>query len=334
MKRNELEDKKRSLEFYHNYTDISKITLLRKLSIEIENLNVINNIKSANNHLLNKISNRWLKKYNDYYEAKNNLPGFFILVDPSKLDDYSKVALAKLTEQIERDIKKTDYVVTVGLQTAALAEKYSLQVVENLEYSEFENIAKFAEKISSLVELGLNNNIFGRVKMIFTKNDIITTGLVEKTLFPLDKKDLEIKRERVDEDGAVILETSPEMEWANQYIKIIESIDLKKTTWQPDIANFYNLFARAIIKSLIFEVKIEERIADLRVELQILDQKKKDLEEKLTEVQLQVNRIRKEETTLQSMILHTAFKTRKKRKGADVDYKKYKTFVAEKVKKG
>ncbi|OYD26985.1 hypothetical protein EI74_0367 [Mycoplasma testudineum] len=345
MKKSELKERKHSLEFFYGHIEISKLSLLQKLNQENSNKRALMKIKSTNEKLIKTVGKKWLNRYIDYYVADKKLPKFYILVEPSSGDKIAEIGMKRLEEFVKNEIVSDSFVVTVGQRTSEMVSKYNLRVVENFETNDLDkDTSKFSEKISSLIEVGINNNVFGYVEIIVAEINSRTKELVRQKLFPfgeagdLDKatKDL---NQKVDQDGInvepEIENESLEIKKAREYIEIMEAIDLTKNKWSPDIANFYALFAKSMMKSSIYELQIIRRIESLTLELALLNDKQNKIEEQLSDVTKAFNRIRKEETTLQGLILHAAFENRKKKKADDESiYNKYRSFARDLAKGG
>jgi hypothetical protein len=72
----------------------------------------------------------------------------------------------------------------------------------------------------------------------------------------------------------------------------------------------YEQLTKTIIKQNIYETKILSNIEQYNLELQLLEEKKNKLTEQQFELRMLYNRTRKEESTMQSLLLYAAFKLR------------------------
>ncbi|VEU67992.1 MMOB1630 family gliding motility ATPase complex subunit [Mycoplasmopsis pulmonis] len=336
MKRKEIEERKNNFEFFSNYIDISKISLLYNLNKEIQDLNTIKSLRKSHSVLLSKINEKWLKKYNNYYlNVNKKLPSLYILVDAKQDDEYAEIALNKLKEIMVERITLNDYVITIGWKTHKLAESIGFQIIDKLDFSAFEKIDLLSERLSSILEIGLQNYVFSKSVLLIAENDIETKGIIEKIIIPFDKSSLEQKMEILDDDGIPIKDDEFEEDenWISHYEDIINAIDLRKNKWKPDVVGFYNKMSKALIKSEFYEIKIKRNIQTLKLQLAILEDKKRNVNEQLEDLQKKWNKVRKEETTNKSLILFAAFKAKKKQlELSDLEEKKAEK-LADKIRK-
>lgn len=316
MKRKDVEEQKQNLDFYHNYIDISKIRLLQQLNEEIASLNMLKIQKGESHFLLNKIVKKWFPyNSNIYHEVQHekDRKELYVLIDPKKLDSFSEALLRKIKQTMKEKIRPDkDFVITIGSNVSKIAEQLKLNVIDKYDVDLFEEVEDFANKIGAIVDIGLNNRIFNYVSLLIAQSDTRSSGgLVQERVVPFNTKNIKVWNEaNVDENGMPIVSKENEVE-INSFSRAIKEIDLKKTTWMPNINIFYEQFVKSVFKQEIFEFKAVSRIEELKIELQLLDEKKNRLEEQKKELILKWNRARKEETTLQSSLLFSAFKVKK-----------------------
>ncbi|AAT27649.1 MMOB1630 family gliding motility ATPase complex subunit [[Mycoplasma] mobile] len=322
MKRKDVEEKKQNLDFYHNYIDISKIKVLQKLNEEIASLNMLKLQKGESHYLLNRIINKWFPHNSNIYHElhhENDRKELYILIDPKKLDLFSEALLRKLSQTVKERIRPDkDFVITVGTNVDNIARQLNLNIIDHYDLDLFNQIDDFANRIGELVDVGLNNKIFNYVSLLIAQSSTKNNGgLVQERIVPFNTKNIKVWNEsNQDENGMPIVSEENEVEIMS-YAKTLRNINFKKHTWLPNINTFYEQFVKSVFKQELFEFKSISVIEELKIELQLLDEKKKRLEEQKKELILKWNRARKEEATLQSTLLFSAFKVKNQKSTRD-----------------
>lgn len=314
----ELKEKQENLSFFLSYLDISKISVLKKLKEENSKLDNIVKLKQTNIKFLNRLSSKWgfiaeriHEKGNEGKRLKNNST-LYILVDPKTIDKLSTQVLKKQKEQISTTISKNDFVVTFGYHVNLMAQELELNIIQDFAYDLFLNDKDFSELLTSITETGVKNNIFTEVKLLLTEFSLSRKKLTNIKIFPLnlEEKIKEIKTVEKDDDAA---ESDLDKNIPKSliiYEQAFEKLDISKLKWEPNIDFFLDSFSKAITKQIIYETRTKVLIDQFKIELQLIEDKKNRLIEKLEDLKHKWNRIRKEEATTQSLLLHSAFKVR------------------------
>ncbi len=324
MKLKEVKDKSEKLSFFLNFVDISKIRVLQLLNQEINKLENIQNLKTVNLNLLNAVEERWFVKRGimffdrDEKEVKKTKidSTMYFLVDPKKLDVYSKNMLEKLEETLIKTVTPNDYIITFGSNVNMICQKLELNVIEHFEYSSFENLEELSQKVSALIEIGLKNNLFSKALMLITQaSNLHSEPVVSKQILPFENilSNSNEKKQKARTDNAEPLDetkTSSLHEYILNHKKIMSNINIDKAEWNPNIYVLYEQLTKTIIKQNIYETKILSNIEQYNLELQLLEEKKNKLTEQQFDLRMLYNRTRKEEATMQSLLLYAAFKLR------------------------
>ena len=316
MKLKEISEKSEKLSFFVSFVDISKIRVLQLLNQEIKKIDNIQNFKISNSNLLNAIEERWfLKKGITLFEGKEkkseNDSTIYFLVDPKTIDIYSLNMLKKLEESIVNKVTPDDYIVTFGANVNLICQKNELNVIEHFDYSSFESLEELSEQVGSLIEVGLKNNLFNRaIMMIAQSSNSHSEPFVVEQILPFknikENKNV-VKAEEQENEQKLAIEINNQI--AN-HKKIISEINIGKAEWNPDIYMVYEQLSKTIIKQNIYETKILANIEQYHLELQLLEEKRNKLIEQRQDLVMLYNRTKKEDSTMQSLLLYTAFKLR------------------------
>lgn len=322
MKFNEVKDKSEKITFFLSYVEISKSRVLQLLKQEVNKLNNIQNLKESNLNLLKAIEERWfLKKGVTFFEgskkdekeikAKNDSTIYF-LVDPKKIDIYSKNMLKKIEEILSENVTPNDYIITFGTHVNVICQKLALNVIEHFDYSTYENLDEFSQKVSALIEIGSKNKLFSKAIMMITQmSGSQSNPLISEQILPfkniLTKADNNKSSSNDEEDEGTVREVNEQLV---EHKKMVANINLGKTEWNPDIYMLYEQLTKTIIRQNIYETKIIGNIEQYNLELQLLEEKKNKLTEQQEELIMLYNKAKKEESTMQSLLLYAAFKVR------------------------
>lgn len=320
----EIKKKQKNLSFFLSYLDISKISIFKKLKEENTKLNNIVRLKNVNISFLDKLSSQWKFVADRMHEKENdekivkNKSTLYILVDPKTINKISTQMLKKLSEEIGASVSKQDYVLTFGAEVNLIAQKQELNIIENYPYELFEDDKKFSNLLTSIVEMGTKNNIFTSVKLLLSEFSRARKSLTAIQIFPLDLaekvKSIATSNSSIDEqDGEVeiVANSSSRMKSLKLYEEFFSNVDIKKIKWEPNIDFILDSFIDAITKQIIYEMRTRVLIDQLSIELQLIEDKKTRLMEQQDDLKLKWNRIRKEEATTQSLLLFSAFNSRK-----------------------
>ncbi len=322
MKLKEIKDKSESLSFFVNFVEISKIRVLQLLNLETKKLNNIQDLKAVNLNLLSAIDERWfIKRGMSFFENKKNSKSeknqkdicIYFLVDPQKIDVYSNNMLEKMEETLLKLVTKNDFVVTFGIHVNLICQKLELNVIEHFDYSSFEDANEFAEKVSSLIEIGVKNNLFNKAVILITQSsNSQSEPIITKQILPFEN----VVTKRVLEEGLMEKEQFEHLKTNSEivanYKHIVSNMNIGKTEWNPDVFVFHEQFTKTIIKQSVHEMKVTSKVRQYNLELQLLDEKKNKLSEQQETLKMSYHRVRKEESTMQSLLLYSAFKLRKK----------------------
>ncbi|MGL5520409.1 MAG: MMOB1630 family gliding motility ATPase complex subunit [Metamycoplasmataceae bacterium] len=313
MNTKELKEKQNNLSFFLKYVDVSKIIVLKNINEENRKLKNIQYLKTTNFNFLKKANNKWpdLNIFDKMKKGEQPKKLYF-LIDPEKIDDISVIMLKKLQELISKNITKNDYVVTFGNHSNLMAQKLELNVIEKFPLEYYSNLDHFSDLTASIIDLGTKNNIFNQVEIILSNIEFSQNELIKRVLFPLDHEKIDMvefdEKKFEDEEMTGSLDNNDVF----NFIKIYKNIDITKIIWEPNITFFVSQMKNIIIKQIINEAKTKAKIEQLRLEFKLLEEKKNKLLEKQELLIRNFNRIRKEESTIQSLLLHSAFKVSEK----------------------
>ena len=317
MKLKEIKDKTESLSFFVNFVEISKIRVLQLLNNEVKKLNNIQGLKAANLNLLNAIEERWFTKrgisfFDRKLKKEKETVNIYFIVDPKKIDAYSSNMLNKMEEKLSETVTKNDFIVTFGIHVNTICQKLELNIIEHFDYSAFEDAEELSEKMSALIEIGIKNNLFNKViMMIAQSSNSQSEPIIRKQILPfepiLTKSILENDLLDNGEQNKSKIENIENIE---NYKNVISNINIGKAEWNPDVFVFHEQFSKTIIKQSIHELKVISKVEQYNLELQLLEEKKNKLSEQQELMKMLYNRVRKEESTMQSLLLYSAFKLR------------------------
>lgn len=317
MKLKEIKDKTESLSFFVNFVEISKIRVLQLLNNEVKKLNNIQGLKAANLNLLNAIEERWFTKrgisfFDRKLKKEKETVNIYFIVDPKKIDAYSSNMLNKMEETLSETVTKNDFIVTFGIHVNTICQKLELNIIEHFDYSAFEDAEELSEKMSALIEIGIKNNLFNKViMMIAQSSNSQSEPIIRKQILPfepiLTKSILENDLLDNGEQNKSKIENIENIE---NYKNVISNINIGKAEWNPDVFVFHEQFSKTIIKQSIHELKVISKVEQYNLELQLLEEKKNKLSEQQELMKMLYNRVRKEESTMQSLLLYSAFKLR------------------------
>ena len=313
-----LKEKQKSLGFFETYLDISKLRVLQLLNEEQKALDTLKMVKYSNLKFLEKINTTFFKNERTYIEANDSTrksrEEIFFIVDAKDNDEYSDVIYKKLEETLEAKVKKGDSVVTIGTRVNLIAQKLELNIIQHFPYEVYEKQSEFINKIATLVEVGFKNGIFTDATLIIAQQNQDKKDLIMKKIAPFeyDKSEEEIYSEKTTELSKT---STVDFESIKQnssliYATYLANLDIKKLFWIPNITFFKFKLIKAIIKQSIVEITILENIHKLKLELQLLDEKKSKIHDESVIVQRLVNRVRREKETESSIVLYSAFKVR------------------------
>ncbi|MGL6125284.1 MAG: MMOB1630 family gliding motility ATPase complex subunit [Metamycoplasmataceae bacterium] len=326
MKLKEAKDKTNKLSFFLVYVETSKTRVLQLLRQEINKLDNIQNLKESNLNLLNAIEERWfVKKGISFFEdsesdieknKKNRINStIYFLVDPKKIDVYSLNMLKKMEENLAEIVTPNDYIITFGSHVNLMCQKLELNVIEHFDYSTFENLDEFSQKVSALIEIGLKNNLFSKAMLMIAQvSKTNVKRFVSQQILPFENiaikaNKLNVSKNNSEEDVNSSLRDS--IEYLETHKRIVSNINIGKAEWNPDIYVLHEQLTKTIIKQGIYETKILSNIEQFNLELQLLEEKKNKLTEQKEALILLYNKARKEDSTMQSLLLYAAFKLRK-----------------------
>ncbi|MGL4252146.1 MAG: MMOB1630 family gliding motility ATPase complex subunit [Metamycoplasmataceae bacterium] len=325
MKLKEVKDKTDKLTFFLSYVETSKTRVLQLLRKEINKLDNIQNLKESNLGLLNAIEERWfVKKGITFFEknpsnfkavARNKVNStIYFLVDPKKMDIYTKNMLKKMEEVILETVTPDDYIVTFGSNVNLMCQKLELNVIEHFDYSVYEDFENFSQRVSALIEIGIKNNLFNKAMLMIAQvskesyNKIISRQILPFENFAVKSNSKSEKN--IDEEDKKN-NTFDINESLEGHKKVVSNINIGKAEWNPDIYVLHEQLTKTIIKQGIYETKVISDIEQYNLELHLLEEKKHKLTDQKANLILLYNKARKEESTLQSLLLYTAFKIRK-----------------------
>lgn len=314
-----LKEKQKNLQFFESYLDISKLRILQVLNEEQKALETLKMIKYSNSKLLESINANFFKNEKTYIESgevssKKSREELYFLVDAKEEDEYAEVMYQKLEEILEAKIKKGDSVVTIGRRVNLIAQKLELNIIQHFSYELYENQSEFINKVATMIEVGFKNGIFTGSTLIIAQQNQDNRDIVMKKLAPFEHE--KIESDIFSDVETVRLKTSTtDFESIKQnssvdYAKFFNNLNIKKISWIPNITFFKFKLIKAIIKQNVVELRLIEKIQRLKLEIQLLDEKRNKLHDELVVIQRLVNRVRREKETESTIVLYSAFKVR------------------------
>lgn len=335
-----LKQRQKNLEFFETYLDISKLRVLQILNEKQKSLDTLKNIKRTNLELLDSINKNFFKNEKTFVESndkeRKSREELFFLVDAKENDEYAEVMYKKMEEFLEANVKEGDSVITFGTRVNLIAQKLELNIIQHFPYEVYLNQSEFINKLATLIETAFKNGIFTDSTLIVAQQNQDNRKLVMKKLAPFESEQFESENEEVTENrlsGQTNEFDKNKQNSSVDYSKFFEKIDIKKISWIPNISFFKIKLLKAIIKQNVVELKLIEEIQRLKLEIQLLDEKKNNIDDELLIIQRNVNRVRREKETESAIVLYSAFKVRssgtsildevrKKRDEDDVLYKR------------
>lgn len=317
-----LKGKEKSLQFFETYLDISKLRILQILNEQQKILDNLKLIKYSNHIFLDQINQKFFKGQKTFIEIEDNKSKnkeeIYFLVDSRDNDEYSEVIYKKLEEILEAKVKKTDSVVTIGNRVNLIAQKLELNIIQHFPYELYENHNEFINKISTLVEVGFKNEVFTDATLIIAQPNTDNRELVTKKLAPFEKEEIDKTVLENYKNSLVNGSNESAMMYGNDSVKNVNvayashlhDIDINNISFIPNISFFKYKLIKAIIKQNIVEISLIEKIQRLKLEIQLLDEKRNKIHDELIVIQRLVNRVRREKETESSIVLYSAFKVR------------------------
>lgn len=314
-----LKEKQKNLEFFESYLDISKLRILQVLNEEQRALETLKTVKYSNTKLLESVNVNFFKGEKTYIEAdpenRNSREEIYFLIDAKENDEYAEVMYKKLEETLEARIKRGDSVITIGRRVNLIAQKLELNIIQHYDYELYENQNDFIYKISTLIEIAFKNGIFTDATMIIAQQNQDNRDLIIKKLAPFEqnKSEEETFDKLMEESSRKSKDKDQQQREENiniLYGQFFKKIDIKQLSWLPNIDYFKLKLIKAIIKQSIFEIVLVEKIQRLKLEIQLLDEKRNKLHDELTVIKRLVNRVRREKETESTIVLYSAFKVR------------------------
>lgn len=315
-----LKGKEKSLQFFENYLDISKLRILQILNEQQKILDNLKLIKYSNHVFLDQINQKFFKGQKTFIEEDNkskNKEEIYFLVDSKENDEYAEVIYKKLEEILEAKVKKTDSVVTIGNRVNLIAQKLELNIIQHFPYELYENHNEFINKVSTLVEIGFKNEVFTDATLIIAQLNTDNHELVTKKLAPFEKEEIDktilenYRNSSKNNSNESMMYASESMKNINvAYASHLHDIDINDISFIPNISFFKYKLIKAIIKQNIVEISLIEKIQRLKLEIQLLDEKRNKIHDELIVIQRLVNRVRREKETESSIVLYSAFKVR------------------------
>ena len=316
-----LKEKQKSLKFFLDYVDISKLRLLQILNEEQEALNVLRIIRSTNAQFLDRMNKNFFKGESTYEEEKeeviNKTTKILFLVDAKDNDEYTEFVYKKLEEQLASKVNHNDLIVTFGNRVNLIAQKLELHIIQHFAYDIYLDYNQFIEKITTLIEVGLKNRVFVEAQLIVAQQNQDNREIISKKLIPfqkmetVDKSDLpESSEEHTGATGTYTREyLQTMMQNANEdYLEFFHDVDIHQINWYPNVRFFKFKFIKSIIKQNIVELRMIEKIQRIKMEIQLLDEKRNKLMDEASLVTRWLNRFRKEKSTEATIVLYAAFK--------------------------
>lgn len=316
-----LKAKQKNMEFFETYLDISKLRILQILNEEQKALDTLKMIKHSNSKFLETINVNFFKNEKTFIEStdpdRKTREEIYFLVDAKENDEYAEIMYKKLEETLEAKIKRGDSVITIGNRVNLIAQKLELNIIQHFPYDLYENQSEFINKVATLVEVGFKNELFTDATLIIAQQNQDNRELVMKKLAPFEHEK-NMKNEIYSNDTKSIgLKKTPTMDFESikqnasvDYSKYLQDLDIKKLSWIPNITFFKFKLVKAIIKQNIVELRLIEKIQRLKLEIQLLDEKRNKIHDELIVIQRLVNRVRREKETESSIVLYSAFKVR------------------------
>lgn len=345
-----LKDKQKNLEFFESYLDISKLRILQVLNEEQKALDSLRLVKYSNTKLLDTINKNFFKNEKTFIEERDvnrkNKEELYFLVDAKENNQYSETIYKKLEETLEARIKNGDSVVTIGKRVHLIAQRLELNIIEHFPYDLYENESAFINKIATIIEVGFKNGVFTDSTLIIAQQNQENRELVMKKLAPFVDEKISESEIFASETQTITFNNQQATRTSDfslirqnasiDYSKFCNNIDIKKLSWIPNITFFKFKLVKAIIKQSTVELRMIEKIQRLRLEIQLLDEKRNKIHDELIVVNRLANRLRREKETESTIVLYSAFKVRnsgvdildenirKKREDDELLYKKYK----------
>ena len=318
-----LKEKQKSLNFFLDYVDISKLRLLQILNEEQEALNGLRTIKTANLQFLHQINQNFFKNDWTYEQERADVSAeritkIYFLVDAKENDEYTEIIYKKLEEQLASELREQDIVITFGNRTNLICQRLEFNIIQHFPYDLYLDYNKFIDKVCTLIEVGLKNGVFNEAHLLVAQQNQDNRRLVSKKLVPFDKAELQPRADNKNvATGSQATATTAIASEAvlalmqnahEDYLSFFETLNIRRINWFPNVRFFKFKFIKSIIKQNIVELRMIEKIQRIKLEIQLLDEKRNKLLDEASLVTRWLNRVRKEKSTEATIILHSAFK--------------------------
>ncbi len=293
-----------------------------KSIMEIMELNEINKLKKLvnvyNSNLVyfyeqkklakNIEKNLSLVKRTKFFETddqktkdKTNL---YIIVSPQRNDSTAKALMKRTKEFLSELDKENNYFITFGYEANKLCNRLDLKIVDSInQFGVGEMEQASVSKIVSVASLSVVNSIVDEVFLIFPEIDYSSKDLYVPKLLPFNNELM-----KVGDDFSV----EEELVYENSS-KFFQLDNLRKTQWFPSMDTVYANLLESLIKIKMNIIVLKHKIHEQKEIIAQSKNQNKKVQELIEDLELKIQRGRKEAITLELSVLSSSFKVLAKR---------------------
>lgn len=237
--------------------------------------------------------------------SKKDKSTLYIVLSPERLDDIAEASMKKMADFANTNFKNNDLFITVGNQANDLILSKNFSIIKHYDYKIMQNEFEFANNMSSIIYVSALKGIVNNVIIV---NPQISQGkLNTQDILPFElSKWEEYWSKKISKD-----EFKSIKEQAVELYDEIKSINFKKVFFEPQLENIISqqvvLLIRMNIEFMWYNVKFNY----YQQEYQVLQTKKDNIDKSKSELQVKLQKIRKDEITSSILVLAAAKLTQK-----------------------
>ncbi|NQZ66313.1 MAG: F0F1 ATP synthase subunit gamma [Mycoplasmatales bacterium] len=243
------------------------------------------------------------KKENVKKSSGVNNKYLYIVMSPQKNDLTTKAMLAKMREYLSNLDKENNYFITFGHEANKMCNRLELKIVDS--FKQFNTDSSEKDSISKIVaisSLSIANSIFEDVHIVFPEINSEKGDLFVTKILPFSENSEEFAKELSEAEELIEKRSST----------LVYDGNIRQIQWFPSVDSVYANLVESLIQLKINMIILKHKII-LQKELvaQTRDKNKK-IQEQIDELKIFIQSRRREEITLELLILATSFKVLKK----------------------
>ena len=244
-------------------------------------------------------------KSNKPSKSTKNKSTLYIVLSPERLDDIAKASMKKMGDFANENFKETDLFITIGNQASDLVLSRNLSVIKHYDYKIMLNEFEFANNMSSIIYVSA---LKGIVSDVIVVNPQVSKGkLSTQNILPFELgKWEEYWGSKIPKDEFKTIKKE-----AIELYDEIKSVNFQKVFFEPQLENIISQQVVLLIRMNIEFMWYNLKFNYYQQEYQILQTKKDNIDKSKNELQVKLQKIRKDEITSSILVLAAAKLTQK-----------------------